>query len=128
MAYRSPFGGSYGGEVKIVEVSNTITIDGVEVENTQEAIKAFHENRKRCMEENRKAENERRNQEDTGKFCPLDRYASFPPNCKTTCALYRGNGCAMKREPAAQDTKGKKCPFMRACTEQCALYCGGCTI
>ena len=115
-----------GFEIK--EVSNTIIIDGVQVENTQEAIHAFHENRKRCMEANRKAENERRNQEETGKICPLDRFASFPPECKTTCSLYRASGCAYKRNTAAQDTKGKKCPFLRVCTEQCALYCGGCTI
>ena len=110
------------------EVSNTIVIDGAVIENTQEAIHAFNEERKRAMEAQRKAENERIKNEATGKLCPLDRFASFEPECKTTCALYRADGCAMKRNTAAQDTKGKKCPIMRVCTEKCALYCGGCTI
>lgn len=112
----------------IREVCNTIRIDGAEIENTQEAIHAFNEERKRVMEAQRKAETERAKKEATGKLCPLDRFSSFTPECKTTCALYRADGCAMKRNTAAQDTKGKKCPYMRACTEQCALYCGGCTI
>lgn len=116
------------GEIKIVEVSNTITIDGVEIENTPEAVRAFHENNRKAIETQRKAANEQAKREATGKYCPLDRFASFQPECKTTCALFREGGCAMVRRPAAQDTKGKKCPFMRACTEQCALYCGGCTI
>lgn len=130
MAYRSPFGGSYGGDVKIVEVSNTITIDGVQVENTQEAIHAFHENNRRALEAQRKAEEERKAAErlERRAFCPLNRFAGSPPECNKACSLYRGNGCAFSRNKPAPDTLGKKCPLMRTCTEQCALYNGGCTI
>lgn len=130
MAYRSPFGGSYGGEVKIVEVSNTITIDGVEIENTPEAIHAFHENRKRNLEAIRKAENEREEKARLEKvvYCPLDRFSNSPPICRKDCSLYRGDKCAFSRNKPAPDTLGKKCPLFRKCSEQCALYNGGCTI
>lgn len=115
-----------GFEIK--EMCNTITIDGVEVENTQEAIHAFHENNRRTREAHIKAENERINRERTGKTCPLDRFTGFTPECKKSCALYRETGCAYSRNKPAPDTLGKKCPLMRTCTEQCALYNGGCTI
>lgn len=130
MAYRSPFGGSYGGEVKIVEVSNTITIDGVEMDNNPETIHAFHENRKRNLEAIRKAENEREEKARLEKvvFCPLDRFSNSPPMCRKDCSLYRGDKCAFSRNEPAPDTLGKKCPLFRKCSEQCALYNGGCTI
>lgn len=115
-------------QFEIKEVSNTIIIDGVEMDNNPETIRAFHENNRRSMEAQRKAENERMNRERTGKTCPLDRFAGSPPECKTSCSLYRGNKCAYSRNKPAPDTLGKKCPLLRTCTEQCALYCGGCTI
>ena len=130
MAYRSPFGGSYGGEVKIVEVSNTITIDGCEIENTQEAIEAFNRQRKQDMEKWHKEEREREEKARLEKmvYCPLDRFAGWPPACRKDCSLYRGNKCAFSRNEPAPDTLGKKCPLFRKCSEQCALYNGGCTI
>lgn len=110
------------------EVYNKIRIDGCEIENTPEAVREFHERRRVWLDAQFKKDRERAKQEATGKLCPFDRFADSPPECKTSCALYRGNGCAMKHNEPAQDTKGKKCPFMRACVDQCALYCGGCTI
>ena len=114
--------------VNIKEVSNTITIDGVEIENTQEAISAFHENNKRVTERNRAEENRRNAENNTGKICPVDRFTGFEKECKRECALYIGNGCALKRREAASDTEGKRCPYMRTCTKQCALYERGCTM
>ena len=109
-------------------VSNQIMIDGVWIENTQEAITEFHENNRKIMEELR-AEQEQKAQEiQTGTFCPLDRFASFMKECKKDCALYRDGGCTMKRKEASTDTEGKSCPFMRKCIKQCALYENGCTI
>lgn len=112
----------------IKEVSNTIMIDGVEVENTQEAIHAFHENNRKAMERIRAEENQKNAERQTGKLCPMDRFSSFPKECKTDCALYREGGCTLKRRDPATETEGRYCPFMRSCTKQCALYENGCTM
>ena len=109
-------------------VSNTITIDGVEVENTQEAISAFHENNRKALERQRAEQNKRNSEISTGTLCPMDRFASFPKECKKDCALYRDEGCTLKRREPATETEGRSCPFMRKCTKQCALYERGCTM
>lgn len=64
----------------------------------------------------------------TGKECPFNQAATMERPCRTSCALYRPTGCAMQRREAAQDTKGKNCPFLRTCTENCALYSHGCAL
>ena len=112
----------------IKEVSNTITIDGVEIENTQEAIRDFHENNRKAMERIRAEQNQKNEDRQTGRLCPMDRYASFPEDCKKDCALYRDGGCTFKRRDPATETEGRSCPFMRKCTKQCALYENGCTM
>lgn len=117
------------GEMTLIkEVSNTIMIDGVEVENTQEAIHAFHENNRKVMERIRAEENQKNDDRQTGRLCPMDRFAGFPKDCKKDCALYRDGGCTFKRRDPATDTEGRSCPFMRKCTKQCALYENGCTM
>lgn len=130
MAYRSPFGFSTGGDIKIVEASNTIVIDGVEMDNNPEVIHAFHEQRKKKQEETRKAEIEREEKARLEKvvYCPLGRFAGSPPACRKDCSLFRGDKCAFSRHEPAPGTLGKKCPLMRKCSEQCALYNGGCTM
>lgn len=110
------------------EVSNTIMIDGIEIENTQEAIRAFHENNRKVMERQRAEQNQREKERQTGKLCPMDRFSSFQKECKTDCALYRDGGCTLKRREPATETEGRSCPFMRSCTKQCALYDCGCTM
>ena len=111
-----------------IEYAPTITIDGVEVETTPEALEAFHAGNRAAMERQRAEQRQRQAQENTGRFCPFNVNASFPPECKTSCALYRATGCAQKRQKAPQDTKGKPCPFLRVCSEQCAIYDNGCCL
>lgn len=64
----------------------------------------------------------------TGRECPFDQVATMERPCRTSCALYRATGCAMKRREAVQDTNGKPCPFLRKCGPSCALYDHGCTL
>lgn len=120
------FGKKYRKVGGMIEYAPTVTIDGIEI--YQDELEEFNRNRKESMERNRQEENNRIQQRHTGKICPLNRFASFQPDCKTDCALYRPTGCAMKRTEPLADTKGKPCPFMRTCQEQCALYCQGCTL
>jgi len=111
-----------------IEFMPTIRIDGVEVENTPEALEAFHAMKKAAIEQAKEEERQREAQKKTGRICPFNAHASFPPECETTCGLHRPTGCAQKRTEALQDTKGKPCPFLRVCSPQCALYSGGCTL
>ena len=108
------------------EYAPTVLINGIEV--YQDEVDEFH----RRNEEARKAQMQQQNkiiqQNTTGKTCPFHVSASFPPECKTICGLYRATGCAQKRTKAAQDTKDRPCPFLRVCTPQCALYDHGCTL
>ena len=112
----------------IKEYMPTVIIDGIEIENTPEALSAFHESRRAALEEQRKKDQQRQQEEQTSRLCPLDRFSNFPKYCKTICALYGAQGCALKRLEAVKDTKGSPCPFMRSCTPLCALYDKGCTM
>ena len=120
------FGKKYRKVGSMIEYCPTVTIDGIEI--YQDEVEEFNRNRKAAMERNREEENRRIQQQHTDKFCPLNRFASSPPACKTDCALYRPTGCAMKRTTAPADTKGKPCPYMRKCQETCAMYDNGCTL
>ena len=107
------------GNVK--EYMPTIRIDGVEIENTPEAVRAFNERRNAATQAQTPTA-------DTGKTCPLYLRSPMKQNCKTTCALFCGSFCALAARPAPVDTVGKPCPFMGACNPSCALYRGGCTL
>lgn len=98
-----------------------ITIDGFEIENTPEAIAAFHSARKAN-------EVKPEPQPEEKALCPFNFKGNFPVKCKTSCAFHRATGCAQKRQEAAQDTKDMFCPYMRKCTDLCALYAHGCTL
>lgn len=109
------------------EYMPTIMLDGLEVENTQEAIQAFHENKRKTLEAQRAAYNQRQDDIRTNRQCPVNAL-QMSHSCTKDCALYRADGCAWKRRKAEKDTLGMKCPYMRKCTKDCALYEQGCTI
>lgn len=62
--------------------------------------------------------------------CPFNR--GMTTTCKTACALYSPEGCAIKKmatkaaTETAESHKGARCPFSvgRACSESCALFTG----
>ena len=120
------FGKKYRKIGNCIEYCPTVTIDGIEV--YQDEVEEFNRNRKEAMERNRQEENNRIQQQQTRKVCPLNRFASFQPECKTDCGLYRPTGCAMKHTQATQDTQGRPCPFLRKCDPSCAMYDHGCTM
>lgn len=58
-------------------------------------------------------------------LCPI-RHGSCAVRCRTSCALYQDGACALSIEGAGE-TLGKNCPFVNGpCSENCALYSGGC--
>lgn len=119
-------GKKYRQNGPIKEYAPTVMIDGVEV--YQDELEDFHRHNAEVRKAQREEEAIRNRQLHTGKTCPLNRHASFPPECKTDCALYRGYRCAFKGTHAAKETEGKHCPFMRVCVKECALYDQGCTL
>lgn len=57
--------------------------------------------------------------------CPFRRGA-FGSKCQTNCTMYQKGACALAIEGAGE-TLGKNCPFVNGpCSEDCALYSGGC--
>lgn len=108
--------------------SDTVTIDGVEVKNDPEIIKAFNQARAAATARARDQEAKRQQRLHTGKLCPLYKDLQTVRDCTTDCALYVGDSCALTAYSAERDTVGKPCPFMRQCTPSCAFYNGGCTL
>lgn len=111
-----------------IEYMPTITIDGVEVENTPEAVHEFNQARAAATAKARAQETARQQSRRTGRFCPLYKDLQTMRECTTDCALYVGDSCALTAYSAERDTVGKPCPFMRQCTPSCALYRNGCTL
>ena len=112
-------------------VTDKITLsDGTTIDNTDEAIKAYHERNKRNMQAIYQQERQRQQAIETGKFCPFHPDAHVNSNipCKKDCALYVGDSCALAARKALTDTKGKPCPFRRKCDPSCALYADGCSL
>ena len=107
-----------------IEHMPTITIDGHEMEYTQENIQAYTAAKNAAQ---RRHETTQRPAH-TGKQCPFNVNARYNQECKADCALYRPTGCAQKRTEAVIDTQGKFCPYLRKCPPLCALYDHGCTI
>lgn len=111
--------------------SDKITLsDGATIDNTDEAIKSYHERNKRNMQAIYQQERQRQQAIETGKFCPFHPDAHVNSNipCKKDCALYVGDSCAIAARKALIDTKGKPCPFRRRCDPSCALYANGCSL
>lgn len=111
-----------------IEYMPTITIDGVEVENTQEAVHEFNQARAAAVQKAHAQYNERQRRRNTGRYCPFYKDMQVNKECTTDCALYVGDSCALTAYSAERDTVGKPCPFMRQCTPSCALYRNGCTL
>ena len=110
-----------------IEYMPTITIDGVEIENTPEALEQFYAMNEQARQQEREAEAQKRAAE-TGKICPLHGNSPMAHDCKRTCALFCGDSCALAARPASIDTKGKPCPLRGVCGDSCALYRSGCTL
>lgn len=111
-----------------IEYMPTITIDGVEVENTPEAVHAFNQMRAAATAKARAQEKERQQNRHTGRYCPFYKDMQVRRECTTDCALFVGDSCALTAYSAERDTVGKPCPFMRQCDPSCALYRNGCTL
>ena len=112
----------------IKEFMPTITIDGVEVEDTPETVSAFNEMRKASVAAHHAQEKKRRQENNTGRFCPFYRDDQVLSECKRDCALYLGDSCSLTADKAERDTKGLSCPLMRKCVTSCAAYKDGCTL
>lgn len=108
-----------------IEYAPTIVIDGIEIyqDEVEEHNRRRQETRKKMLAE----ENKRTEEQRTGKQCPVNAL-QMAHECKTDCALYRADGCAWKRRKAEKGTLGMKCPYLRKCIKECALYDNGCTI
>lgn len=119
----------YGKKYRMVghckEYAPTITIDGVEI--YQDELEDFHRRNREAKERMLAEQNKRIVEQQTGKQCPVNAL-QMAHECKTDCALYRADGCAWKRRKAEKDTLGMKCPYMRKCIKECALYDNGCTL
>ena len=114
-----------------VTVTDKITLsDGATIDNTDEAINAYHERNKRNMQAIYQQERQRQQARETGKFCPFHPDAHINQNtpCYKDCALYVGDSCALAARKALTDTNGKPCPFRRRCDPSCALYADGCSL
>lgn len=110
--------------------SDKITMaDGATIDNTDEAIGAYNQMRKRAAEKARNQYNQQQRANETGRFCPFhpDSWVQ-PVACKKDCALWVGDSCAIAARKALTDTNGKPCPFRRRCDPSCALYAGGCSL
>lgn len=110
-----------------IEYMPTITIDGVEIENSPEAIERFRAMKEQARQQEREEKAKKRAAE-TGKICPLHGNSPMAHDCKRTCALFCGDSCALAARPASIDTKGKPCPLRGTCGDSCALYRSGCTL
>lgn len=109
-----------------IEYAPTVTVDGIEV--YQDELEEHHRRNKEAAQRFLEEEQRKAQKLDTGKICPLQDPLHIATKCRTDCAFYTDTGCIMKRRPAQDDTKGKRCPYMRTCQESCALYDQGCTI
>lgn len=111
--------------------SDKITLsDGATIDNTDEAIKAYHERNKLNMQAIYQQQRQQQRALETGKRCPFHPDAHVNQNvpCKKDCALYVGDSCALAARKALTDTNGRPCPFRRRCDSSCALYAGGCSL
>lgn len=109
-------------------VKNVLVLsDGSSIENTDESIKRHNEQTAKAMEKAHAEFNQRQQEIKTGKLCPVDALYSVH-DCQKDCALFRNAGCSMKHREPEKDTSGMPCPFMRKCSNQCALYEKGCTL
>lgn len=61
------------------------------------------------------------------KMCPFKNFhGDMALNCVSDCAFYEA-GCKFASADQRQ-TKDKICPFMRKCSDKCAMYNNGCTM
>ena len=112
-------------------VSDTMTLsDGSTWPNTSEAAEAHDKARKEGIQKRIQDQKQHYDAAHTGKMCPIhpDTYGNPNQECKRNCALYVGDSCALAARPAAVDTNGKYCPWLRRCSPSCALYNHGCTL
>lgn len=110
-----------------IEYAPTISINGIEVEYSPEALAAMNDAQHKAQEQARR-EAEQEQQKHTGKICPLYTASPAARECMRDCALYAGGACVLASKPAAVDTRGKRCPFNSVCGPSCALYAGGCAL
>lgn len=103
----------------IKEYAPTVTVNGFEIENIGENLKQA--NKSMNQQEKTVHTQQRKN------LCPFNKISTLGAECTAECALYGLTGCRLKKD-AQGETKGRRCPFSRVCTELCALYDHGCTL
>ena len=105
----------------ILNVSGTGIIGYIEIENIGDNLKQAHEAMKQQKEKQTTHTQQKKN------LCPFNSAATLGAECGPECALYGPAGCRLKKD-AQGETKGRRCPFLRECSELCAMYNHGCTL
>ena len=103
------------------EYAPTITVNGIEIENIGDNLKQAHEAMKQQKEKQTTYTQQKKS------LCPFNSAATLGAECSPECALYGPAGCRLKKD-AQGETKGRRCPFLRECSELCAMYNHGCTL